>query len=165
MDRYSPKHVELQTKWSIKTYSVKSHCVSRWTIYISPITSAERTAVGWGPVSSDSHLNLLHFLCCRQLIYLRRSVTMWPNHSWRPWWIRWWADEQLRNWCLVQTKSHLELPVIYRWFNRVTGFVRMRVAVLVAAHHISHFPAGCYTCHVPKYWYNELQIFCKLWSF
>ena len=29
-----PKYVELQPKWSIKTYSVKSYCVSRWTIYV-----------------------------------------------------------------------------------------------------------------------------------
>ena len=34
MDPLGPKHVELKPEWSMKTYSVKSHCVSRWTIYI-----------------------------------------------------------------------------------------------------------------------------------
>ena len=34
-----PKHVELQPEWTIKTYSVKSHCVSRWTLctFLFPI--------------------------------------------------------------------------------------------------------------------------------
>jgi hypothetical protein len=35
---------------------------------------------------------------------------------------------------LVQTKSHPELPVIYRWFLPWDCFVRIRVTVLVAVH-------------------------------
>lgn len=109
-------------------------------------TSFEGTALGSGPISSDSQLLLLYFLCCRQLTYLRRSATMWPNHSCWPWWIRWWADGRPRNWCLVQTKSHPELPVIYRWILPWDCFVRIRVLALVAVHHVSHFPAGSCSC-------------------
>lgn len=122
------------------------------------ITSAEGTALASCPVLI-SNPEFVDFLCFRQHTYLRKSATMWPNHSCWRWWIRWWADEQPKNWCLVQTKSHPELPVIYRWFK--CGSV---ATVLVAVQHVSHLPVRCCICYMLRCQYNRPQIFCKFWT-
>ena len=54
----------------------------------------------------------------------------------------------------ITSGASSDLQVVLPW----DCFVRIRVPALVAVHHVRHFPAGCWTCRVPKYWYIGLQI-------